>query len=201
MEHRCDCGSSHDATELGVQYNLYQKIDKDNVECLNEYEEGSGVKVFKPWEERLCHEKYVESDADDELLFNIPFTGNVKLKGLIITGNPDASYPSKVKLYKNRPNMTFDDTGIEADQEFELSRDLDGTHEYPIRVVKFSSVHHLTLHFTGNHGAERTRINYIGMKGEWTEGHHHGVTICTYESRPQISDHVAEENIITKRVQ
>lgn len=54
---RCDCGNSHDDIELGIEYNLYQKIDKDYVECLNEYEEGSGVKVFKPWEERLSHDK------------------------------------------------------------------------------------------------------------------------------------------------
>lgn len=53
MEHQCDCGSIHNEAELGVQYNLYKKIDKDNVECLNEYEENSGVTVFKPWEERL----------------------------------------------------------------------------------------------------------------------------------------------------
>lgn len=50
---RCNCGSTHDATELGVSYTLYEKIDKDRVECLNEIVEGSGAKVFKTWEERL----------------------------------------------------------------------------------------------------------------------------------------------------
>lgn len=53
MEHQCNCGSAHDTTELGINYNLYEKIDKERVECLNEDEEGSGVKVFKTWEERL----------------------------------------------------------------------------------------------------------------------------------------------------
>lgn len=53
MEHRCNCGSAHDTTELGISYNLYAKIDKDRVQCLNEHEEGSGAKVFKTWEERL----------------------------------------------------------------------------------------------------------------------------------------------------
>lgn len=39
--------------ELGIQYNLYEKINKDNVQCLNESVEGSGKKVFKPWDKRL----------------------------------------------------------------------------------------------------------------------------------------------------
>ncbi|KAH0563877.1 PITH domain-containing protein CG6153 [Cotesia glomerata] len=201
MEHRCDCGDSHSETDIGVQYNLYQKIDFENVECLNEYQENTGKSVFKPWEERLNRDKYVESDADDELLFNIPFTGNIKLKGLIVMGGPDDSSPSTVKLFKNKPHMTFDDVELEPDQTFELCKDDYGVHEYPIRVVKFSSVHHLTVHFSGNGGAERTRIDYIGFKGEWTPRHQHGVTICCYESRPQISDHVSDSNVVNKEIQ
>ena len=50
-------------------------------------------------------------------------------------------------------------------------------------------MHHLTLHFTGNRGAEKTRIEYIGLKGEWSPGHRHGVTICTYEAMPLAEDH------------
>lgn len=53
MAYHCNCGDVHDTTELGVRYTLYEKIDKDRVECLNESEEGSGIKVFKTWEERL----------------------------------------------------------------------------------------------------------------------------------------------------
>merc|ERR1712179_544831 len=82
----------------------------------------------------------------EELLFNIPFTGNVKLKGLIVGGEDDDSFPDKVRIYKNRPNMTFDDTGAAADQEFNLVRDTTCSLEYKVKVVTFSSVHHLTLH-------------------------------------------------------
>ncbi|KAK1120822.1 hypothetical protein K0M31_011026 [Melipona bicolor] len=188
MAHQCSCGDIHNDVELGIQYNLYQKIDTGNVECLNEYEEGSGVTVFRSWESRLDRDKFVESDVDDELLFNIPFTANIKLKGLIIIGGENNLHPNKVKLYKNRPRMTFDDVTIEPEQEFELCVDTNGIHEYSPKIVKFSSVHHLSLHFTGIDRTERIKIYYIGLKGEWLPAHHHGVTICTYELHPQMSD-------------
>lgn len=46
----------------------------------------------------FCLFQFVQSDADQELLFNIPFTGNVKLKGIIIIGADDDTHPNKVKL-------------------------------------------------------------------------------------------------------
>ncbi|XP_050588185.1 PITH domain-containing protein GA19395 isoform X2 [Bombus affinis] len=194
MPHQCNCGVTHNDVELGVQYNLYQKIDVENIECLNEFEEATGATVFKPWENRLDRNKYVESDMDNELLFNIPFTGNIKLKGLIIIGGEDDLYPDKVKLYKNRPHMTFDDVATEPEQEFELCVDTMGVHEYSLKVVKFSSVHHLSLYFTGTERTDKIKLYYIGLKGEWTPSHHHGVTICTYELRPQMSDHPKGHN-------
>lgn len=50
------CGDSshhHESEELGIEYSLYTKIDKNNVECLNEARDGSGKTVFKSWEDRL----------------------------------------------------------------------------------------------------------------------------------------------------
>lgn len=57
------------------------------------------------------------------------------------------------------------------------------------RVVTFNNVHHLSLHFPSNFGADQTKIYYIGLKGEFSEAHRHGVTICTYEARPNVFDH------------
>jgi hypothetical protein len=188
---RC-CEGDHqhrDTPEMGVEYSLYTKINKENLECLNEAVEGSGKTVFKPWEERLNFEVFVESDADEELLFNIPFTGNVKLKGIIVIGEDSDTHPSRIRLFKNRPSMTFDDVTAAADQEFQLHVDNLGTLEYATKIVTFNNVHHLTLHFPSNFGAESTRIYYIGLRGEYSEAHHHGVTICTYEAKPNISDH------------
>lgn len=61
-------------------------------------------------------------------------------------------------------------------------------------MVKFSSVHHLSLYFTGTERTDKIKLYYIGLKGEWTPSHHHGVTICTYELRPQMSDHPKGHN-------
>lgn len=69
---------------------------------------------------------------------------------------------------------------------------------YYYRTVKFSSVQHLSLYFTGGRNAEQIKIDYIGLKGEWTPAHKHGVTICTYEARPLISDHPTDLNEISK---
>ena len=38
----------------------------------------------------------VDSDADEELLINIPFTGDVKLKGIVVIGGEDETHPDKV---------------------------------------------------------------------------------------------------------
>ena len=63
----CGCAGGHGSAnapgnELGLQYGLYQKIDKDNVQCLNEVGENSGRTIFKPWHERLCRERVIFTD-------------------------------------------------------------------------------------------------------------------------------------------
>ncbi|KAF9822973.1 hypothetical protein SFRURICE_018147 [Spodoptera frugiperda] len=203
--HHCHGHHDHDhsnADEIGFQYNLYEKIDKENLQCLNETIEGSGKTVFKPWDKRLDTTHFVESDADEELLFNIPFTGNVKLKGIKISAEDSDSHPAKLRLYKNKPNMTFDDVALEPDQIFELQKDSQGVLEYSPKIVTFSSVSHLTMHFPCNFGAENTKIHYIGLKGEWTPGHRHGVTICTYEARPNIDDHKLKQfDSVTRQIE
>lgn len=60
--------------------------------------------------------QFVESDCDSELLINIPFTSNIKLKGLRLIGGEGDSHPSRIKLFKNRPGMTFDDVNAACDR-------------------------------------------------------------------------------------
>lgn len=51
-----DPNHQHEDPERGIQYSLYTKINTNNLECLNESNEGSGKLVFKPWEDRLNRE-------------------------------------------------------------------------------------------------------------------------------------------------
>merc|ERR1712080_52676 len=202
------CGhghGEHDHTkisELGSIYTLYQKIDMENIECLNETVENSACTVFKSWDERCDTSKFVESDCDEELLFNIPFTGCVKLKGIIIIGGEDDYHPSKMRIFKNRPHMTFDDAASAADQEFDLQPDHTGSLEYLTKVARFSQTEHLSIHFPTNFGEETTKVFYIGLKGDFAEAHRHGVTICNYEARANPADHsIKEYNPTTNSVQ
>ncbi|XP_044769838.1 PITH domain-containing protein 1 isoform X1 [Neomonachus schauinslandi] len=185
---RCAAEREEPPEQRGLAYGLYLRIDLERLQCLNESREGSGRGVFKPWEERTDRSKFVESDADEELLFNIPFTGNVKLKGIIIMGEDDDSHPSEMRLYKNIPQMSFDDTDREPDQTFSLNRDLTGELEYATKISRFSNVYHLSIHISKNFGADTTKVLYIGLRGEWTEvrrggKHDHPPTSpppCTY---------------------
>lgn len=139
------------------------------MQCLNERREGSGARVFRAWEERGDREQFVESDEDAELLFNVPFTGSVKLKAVIVMGEDDGSHPSELRLFKNIPQMSFDDAAREPEQTFNLNPDPVGELEYPTKIARFSNVHDLSMYFPKNFGAETTKIFYIGLKGEWTE--------------------------------
>ena len=109
------------------------------------------------------------------------------MKGLIVGGDYDDSHPARVKLFKNRSNMTFDDAGAAADQEFNLVRDITCTLEYMVKVVTFTSLHHLTLY--SNFGADQTKIFYIGLVGEFTKCDRVVVVNFVYEVMVIPEDH------------
>ncbi|VDN02702.1 unnamed protein product, partial [Thelazia callipaeda] len=151
--------------------------------------DGSGAQVFKKWEDRTV---YVESDVDEELLFNLPFKGHVKITGLVLVGDLDGTHPARIRLFKDRPSMSFETSRVEADQEFSLKQDSNAQIDYPLKASKFSNVTHLSLHFPNNFGDDKTRIYYIGLRGEYISNIRKQVCITTYEARPLLKDHKGE---------
>ncbi|KRX71432.1 putative cyclin-like protein [Trichinella sp. T6] len=166
-----------------LMWTMRRWVFSTSLTCLNERVDGSAKTVFKPWSERLNKKNYVESDVDEELLFKIPFTGNVKLKSIVVIGGDGGQRPNRIRLYKNRPSMDFDDVNLTPDQEFDLSEDPDGSVEYPLRVAKFSGVEHLIIHFPSNVGAKTTVVYYIGLRGEFSEKQRPQVVCTNYEVR------------------
>eukprot|EP01116_Phalansterium_solitarium_P000757 TRINITY_DN10608_c0_g1_i1.p1 TRINITY_DN10608_c0_g1~~TRINITY_DN10608_c0_g1_i1.p1 ORF type:complete len:211 (-),score=37.56 TRINITY_DN10608_c0_g1_i1:103-735(-) len=202
MSHHChdehhDHGGhdhKHDEIERGDQFSLFQHIDISRVTCLNENEPGSCRLVFKPWDIRLDRSQFLESSDDAELLLHIPFAGSVKLKSFII-GGAGESAPSRVKMFTNRDDIDFSNASdVPPVQEWELQPDPQCELEYPTKIVKFSSVSSLTMYIPANFGAERTRITYIGLKGDFSLAGKREAVIAAYEAKPLPGDHKTGAN-------
>jgi len=180
---------SHDDPERGVAYSLYKYIETGKVVCLNESAVNSGVKVFKAWVDRTDVTEYVESDADEQLLFFIPFAGNVTLKSLIVRGEEGESHPKTLKLFANRDDIDFDNADkLIPLQTIELAQDRRGDIEYFTTLAKFQNLHNVTLYFSDNFGGQISKLFYIGLAGEHAEMKRDTI-ITVYETAPNPADH------------
>ncbi|KAI0322145.1 galactose-binding domain-like protein [Amylostereum chailletii] len=179
----------HDQSQGGPQDNLFKHIDRANVVALNASEDGEpGRAVIKPWHERTDETIYVESDADDQLIIRIPFTGAVKLRSLLLKTGPGDQTPEKVALFSNADNLDFSDAADkEPTQEFTVvqSREVG---EYSLKAAKFPNVSSVTLFFPAAQGADTTRIYYVGFYGTWTERKNTPIA-TVYEAQANLADH------------
>ena len=70
--HDHDHDHSDDVTPA-LQHSLYRHIHFDAVEALNEARPGSGRAVLeKTWADRLAPEPELASDADEQIIVNVP---------------------------------------------------------------------------------------------------------------------------------
>lgn len=69
-------GDEHDHSDditPALQFSLYQHINFDEVTTLNESTHGGGKAIVKKtWAERLEDEPELASDADEQLIINVP---------------------------------------------------------------------------------------------------------------------------------
>jgi hypothetical protein len=82
----------------------------------------------------------VDSDADEQLLVYIPFTGNVKLKSIVLITGEGEVRPTTMKAFKNREDIDFEVAeDLACVQEWELAEapegSMDGV-EYVALLVK-----------------------------------------------------------------
>ncbi|KAI0163154.1 PITH domain-containing protein [Pestalotiopsis sp. NC0098] len=175
-----------------LQHSLYEHIDFDKVETLNEATAGSGKAIVrKSWAERLQEEPELESDADEQIIMSVPFTGQVKLHSILLRSSPADCAPRTLKVFVNRTDLDFDTASeLQPAQEFELSQTSE-VQELPVKRALFGKVQRLSLFLEDNFGdgdEDVTRLSYLGFRGEWMQLGRAPVNI-TYEAAPNPSDH------------
>ncbi|THG99737.1 hypothetical protein EW026_g2661 [Hermanssonia centrifuga] len=151
-------------------------------------ENGSGPEIIKPWHERMNEDIFLDSDADDQMIIRIPFTGAVKLRALLLKTGPTDQTPAKVGIFSNVDHLDFSEIASgKPTQEFEIAQGRE-VGEYHVMPAKFPAVTSITLFFPASQGAENIRIYYVGFLGQWTERKFEPI-ITVYESRANPADH------------
>ncbi|KAL1876908.1 hypothetical protein VTK73DRAFT_8985 [Phialemonium thermophilum] len=200
--HHDHAGHDHsDDITPALQFSLYQHINFDEVTTLNEAQYGSGKAILKKtWAERLEPEPELASDADEQLIVNIPFTGQVKLHSILIRTCNSDSAPRTLKVFINREDIDFA-TAEEAEptQIFELARTSE-VQDLAVKRARFSKVQRLTLFFPDNFGDDDedvTRITYLGFRGEWMQLGRAPTNIL-YEAAANPSDHALKGTAVNR---
>ncbi|KAK7756405.1 hypothetical protein SLS62_001631 [Diatrype stigma] len=178
-----------------IQHSLYQHINFDAINTMNEASPGSGKAIVKKtWAERLQEEPELASDADEQIIINVPFTGQVKLHSILLRSSPSAAAPRTLKVFLNREDVDFEAAEeLAPAQAFELSQTSE-VQELPVKRALFGKVQRLVLFFEDNFGAdgdgeeEVTRLSYLGFKGEWMPLGRAPTNIL-YEAAPNPNDH------------
>ncbi|KAL1701699.1 galactose-binding domain-like protein [Schizophyllum commune] len=185
--HDHDHDHDHDTSDLGPQDNLFNHVDRGVVRALNA-SNGEGPEVIKPWHERMDETKFLESDADDQMIIRVPFTGAVRLRSILLKTGPADQTPSKVVLFANAAEMDFDDVADKTPtQEFDVAQGRE-VGEYAVKTAKFSNISSITLFFPGSQGADTTRIYYVGFLGHWQE-RNTSIPVTVYEAQANLADH------------
>lgn len=158
-----DSGQAGEPSEVPGQTDLFGFFNKKTAECLNE-SNGHNLKQFF---EAKSGTNYLESDCDEQLIINIPFTQPVKLHSLKI-GGPEKYGPKTVKIFINSSlvvdfDKATDTTGI---QTLVLTEKQAAGEVISLNYVKFQNVNNITLFIVDNQGKMATsRIDSLKIFG------------------------------------
>lgn len=175
-----------------LQNHVYSPIDFDKIITLNESASDSGAKIVrKTWSERLSTSPELLSDADEQLLMHVPFTGQIRLHSILLRTSADATAPMTLKLFVNREGMDFSTAAdLAPTQTIELSQTSD-IQDVPVKRALFNTVRSLDLFFEDNFSngeEEETRLSYLGFKGEWMKLSREPISFL-YEAAANPKDH------------
>lgn len=190
-EHHHD-DADHVKPGEGQQDLLYRSVDHDRITALNESEVGAAARIVKPYDARLDEAHVLTSDVDDDLLISIPFTGSVRLRALLLRSGPGGATPRAVHLYKNIESLDFEDAASETPPPTQKLTSIPETSEVveiPLLAARFPDVQTLTLYVPGSLDGARTRLSFIGFRGESRIAQRSGPAHIVYEAAPRATDH------------
>ncbi|KAF5387012.1 hypothetical protein D9615_001757 [Tricholomella constricta] len=161
--------TSADAKERG-DVSLLEFLDLSQLDCLNE-DSAHTLKSILAQKTRNTSASYLASDADEQLILNIPFNQSVRVRSIVIHGSNPTQAPRAIKLAVNRPTLGFED--VEDAKEPEVAQilslsqaDVMEGRPVALRFVRFQAVNSLHIFVGSNHGDEdTTRIDAIDIFG------------------------------------
>lgn len=191
------CSHAHDCEAASCgEASLHSFVNHPCVTALNALDPAAAARVLRPWHERRLVDAALESMEDDpELLLHIPFTADVRLRGILVTGGSEGRAPTEMRAFINRNDVDF---GLAEEltpvQEWALVEGAaSGDVEYACKPSKFNSLSSLTLHFPRNGGAATTRITFVGLRGEGSKASREPPRHIVYEAQAQPKDHRVSE--------
>lgn len=229
MSHHCEDehhDHHHDAPiPTTAAQSLYDQIDTSKIKCLNAVPRSTdsmAASFIKTQEDKFVINRYLESDADCQLIVHIPFTNTCKLFSVIIrSNNTQGAYatPRTIKIFNNfKKNLDFDTLSAETKIDFKTehpnnigvnssantteSRE-DNFVEYHLPRNKFAGSKSLTLFVQDNWSQDEddlTQLFYVEIRGEVTGTLRpdNAVPLMTvYESAPNPLDHSKLESEVT----
>ncbi|KAI0807046.1 PITH domain-containing protein, partial [Fomes fomentarius] len=147
---------------------LLTHLDTPQLTCLNE-SPAHTLKSIVEGKKKNTGSAYVLSEADEQLLLNIPFNQTVKIRSIALQTANAAQAPKTIRLFINKPSLTFSDVEDTDDfvQEIELGEDdVREGKKIALRFVRFQSVTSLHIFVVSNQGGEdETRIDAIDVLG------------------------------------
>jgi len=213
-------GHDHDHTHVhdhtdditpAIQNHIYQQIDFDAINTLNEKEPRSGAAICKKtWAERLEEATILCSDADEQLLMHIPFvkrysfiklcniltslyrfTAQIRLHSILIRTSQSSTAPRTLKVFVNREDIDFSTASdLQPTQSLSLSQ-ISDIQDIPVKRALFNAVRSIDLFFEDNWSdgdSDETQISYIGFKGEWMPLNREPISFL-YEAAANPADH------------
>ncbi|KAK7054507.1 hypothetical protein VNI00_003705 [Paramarasmius palmivorus] len=159
-------GQSRDS----VHVSLLEFLDLQQLNCLNESPDHPLKPVVESKSLNNSPEKFLQSDADEQLLLNIAFNQTVRVKSIIIKSEDVSKAPKLIKLAVNKPSLGFEDVADANEpavaQILELSEEDVKGKPIQLRFVRFQSVNSLHIFVASNQGdEEETVINAIDVIG------------------------------------